>query len=767
MNHTLAQIPARYPATKDSMEPRSPVLFRRKTLTNSAAEYVESRGIETLIPLADSPEDLKELQELSEFVAELDQFGPKGVVLDLAKYEESRKQMLMFRGTLNRFVILLKERKVDEQLGIVIKNPNDFTVEYVLEIIKKIGEGGQNNSKIQSCKNFVKRCYRKLEDNRGVIEGILTMFPDDIYGSVISGGFTLIMAAVEKHAEQREAIHNLLAEIPERLETIQRLSAIHHASLPLQSCADAVMFAIFSVLQSIVDDITRTWKVKFAETTAKLAEKLRGMHVPFRSKAGDQFSNALIKNSEHNAQAEGADDEGGNIPRPRLTVPNAIAELQKHIDRFQRQVDICSEERLGRGEISNGYMVRGLLYLMKQNTRMKTVMEDSVARLEKQFAGRAEETYQMAIISLQNSMYQLYASNPNFNAKTGGIDHEEIKLLEAEKEATFLRSCRENNARIASRWFKRLKGFTYDPETDMKDCLDHLELLEPDEKNVAQSILGEEQLNDWLREEESSILEIDLQTPPASINNPLSFFSSLFTTALQSTAQMPVLAFFCMHRTVESMDDDKSGPTGLVKSLNSQLIRFITDHRPTVDMSALADRDMCSKARKDIKDGLRLLDALLASLPGGDTVFIVIDSLSRLSGSVEAGDSVVKKLTRIVEKREEIVIKMMVTDALPGSHVRKVADKSLHVQDVVTGFGTIHVPESHDKITGKLRKRGRDDAKTGSTSGKTATADENEDGSENEDDDEEEDEDESDSDSDSGSGSGSDDDGDDDDNEDE
>lgn len=33
-----------------------------------------------------------------------------------------------------------------------------------------------------------------MEDNRGVIEGILAMIPVDIYGSVISGGFTLILA---------------------------------------------------------------------------------------------------------------------------------------------------------------------------------------------------------------------------------------------------------------------------------------------------------------------------------------------------------------------------------------------------------------------------------------------------------------------------------------------------------------------------------------------------------------------------------------------
>jgi hypothetical protein len=102
--------------------------------------------------------------------------------------------MVTFRGILKKFVAVLKERKVDSQLGIVIKDPSEFTIEYILEIINKLGEGRENAAKTRSCKNFIQRCYRKMKDNRGVIEGMLTLIPNDIYGSVISGGFTLILA---------------------------------------------------------------------------------------------------------------------------------------------------------------------------------------------------------------------------------------------------------------------------------------------------------------------------------------------------------------------------------------------------------------------------------------------------------------------------------------------------------------------------------------------------------------------------------------------
>jgi hypothetical protein len=45
-----------------------------------------------------------------------------------------------------------------------------------------------------------------------------------------------------------------------------------------------------------------------------------------------------------------------------------------------------------------------------------------------------------------------------------------------------------------------------------------------------------------------------------------------------------------------------------------------------------------SKAKKNLKDGLLLLDATLCSQPEDDMVFVIIDSLSWLSGSVKDGD---------------------------------------------------------------------------------------------------------------------------------
>lgn len=101
--------------------------------------------------------------------------------------------MEKFQQTLHSFVRLLRERNVDKDLNVVIKDPGELTMQDALVIISKIQEG-RDPKHVRSCKSFIQKCYRKAEDNRGAIGAILSMLPNDSYGSVISGGFALILA---------------------------------------------------------------------------------------------------------------------------------------------------------------------------------------------------------------------------------------------------------------------------------------------------------------------------------------------------------------------------------------------------------------------------------------------------------------------------------------------------------------------------------------------------------------------------------------------
>ncbi|RSL82430.1 hypothetical protein CEP51_005151 [Fusarium floridanum] len=627
------------------MEPQIPILLRRQSLTDSAAGLVENRAHGEVL------------------------FQP-----------------------VQKLVAVLKERNVDTQLNITIKDPSEFTCDYVLQLIDKIQERRDNAIKTSSCKNFVRRCYQKVEDNGGAIEAFLTIIPNDAYGSVISGGFAMIMAAVEERAEHREAIQNFLAEIPEKLETIQRLSQIHLASIRLHLCADAVMVAVFTVLERIIDEITKAQKIKLQDRAKSLVTGICFLQKK-KSKADGV--------EELNADVAGDKDDGRELQKPP-SIADALTGLQDEIHRFQREVDICNHESLGMMQIAVGDLRHGLRFVTKQNSDTQAIIADSLRELEELFSRNTKDAYMALAHHLEDALQRLCANNANFGAKIGKVIYPAAKPLRGENEVMSISSQQENNIRIASKWQKKLRGFPYDPMTDIKDCLKHIDLLDSDDKNMSRSILHSEQLDRWLQGKKSSIMGINLHTPPASLNNPVSFTSALSATALRSTAQFPVLAFFCAHRNNDSISEDQSGPVALVKSLVGQLLTFISDNRPSVDLTELGEYGFLPKAKKDVKAGLKALAALLSLLPEEDMVFIIIDSLSRLSGSGE--ERMIKKLVQIIRQREDLVIKVMVTDALPGSYIRNVADISLYIPDIVSGPGVVDISRSSDKIAKKVKQ---------------------------------------------------------------
>lgn len=105
--------------------------------------------------------------------------------------------------TMRRLVTTLKKARVEERLGVTLKDPREFDVEYILGIVGKLKDA-KDAPNTRSCKNFIRSCYRKVEDNRGVIGEILDMVPSDIYGSVLSGGFSLILTASILYAPHKE-----------------------------------------------------------------------------------------------------------------------------------------------------------------------------------------------------------------------------------------------------------------------------------------------------------------------------------------------------------------------------------------------------------------------------------------------------------------------------------------------------------------------------------------------------------------------------------
>ncbi|KAK0616336.1 hypothetical protein B0T14DRAFT_433805 [Immersiella caudata] len=705
--------------------PQPPLIYRRSTLTNSAAEFIEHRaGREALIQLGGvelTAEHAEDLQNQTEFIPEIDQFARKGVVFNAAKYyEESEKAMAQFQQTLERLTTTLKSRNVQKELQIAdgIKSPNDpgFNLEYVLSITNMLQESRENALYAKTCKGFIRRCYRRAERHlqKDSVEAILGLIPNDMYGSVISGGFTLILAAVEKHAAQRETIQKWLATIPETLDGCQRLADLHRTSPRLHQRLNEVLVAVFSVLERIVETLSNTFETRITDSGKALSDKAERLKGIF--KRPNKANSAVVK---HDATAvQPLSRPSDNQDDSSKTVNGALAELKERMESFQREVDICAHERLGRIEQT---VKVGALVVANEVKEAVARMEDVgneaftwIKNFETQLLLRVREENSVAandlLVQFENALYRFCTSNPHFDSRTGGLDNEEMQRLSFQRETISAQDRVEKSKAAAAKWLTRLQkaveGFNHAPKEDVEDCLSHQESLGHDEKNAASFILSSDQLDAWNRANASSIMVIDLPLPPAELNNPLSFSAAMYFFALARENKYPVLAFFCKHRNNASYEEDRSGAMAMLNSLNGQLLDFITESRQSANLERLEDKEFAKKSRTTIKYGLKLLEELLSALPTGDRVFIIIDCLSCISGSEEKGHKVIERVRRIMVGNPDIAIKLLVTDPSGDSPVRDMADETMHVPDVVDGSGTIHTTQGEDIL---LPETGRTD----------------------------------------------------------
>lgn len=99
--------------------------------------------------------------------------------------------MERFQKVLKSFCTILKKRKLDQKLGIQLKEPKDYKLTDVLLVAQKIKEKNENSEKARSSMRVIRKCFKAAKKHRNTI---LAFVPNDSYGFVISGGLTMILA---------------------------------------------------------------------------------------------------------------------------------------------------------------------------------------------------------------------------------------------------------------------------------------------------------------------------------------------------------------------------------------------------------------------------------------------------------------------------------------------------------------------------------------------------------------------------------------------
>lgn len=269
-------------------------------------------------------------------------------------------------------------------------------------------------------------------------------------------------------------------------------------------------------------------------------------------------------------------------------------------------------------------------------------------------------------------------------------------------------SDQDPNKQLAEEWLDRLSKFRPSSKSHITECLKGFEVLGQIEKEKAQWILRSPDLHSWLNSKRPCTLSVIAETPPEALINAMACASATMAIILKQT-RYPVLSVFCGLRTNDSVEERFSGALGLLNSLSGQLLRFILDKRDTADLAFLKREEFMKKSRYEPACALRLFKKLLGALHDHDTVFILLDSFSRMTG--HQSDKVIAGLAKISTDMTDLSVKLLVTDPLPSCQVKQVADFSFYVQNEVPrlndGINFARLEETQKDTIVKLKRRQR------------------------------------------------------------
>lgn len=215
--------------------------------------------------------------------------------------------------------------------------------------------------------------------------------------------------------------------------------------------------------------------------------------------------------------------------------------------------------------------------------------------------------------------------------------------------------------------------------------------LSPKEIDRTKLVTNSKMLSSWASYKRTCILEAHSESTPDKLMNYLSFVTATMALSLAEMTNAAVLTCFCDKRArSSSMDPAEYGPMSVWNSLNGQLLRFMASEKQTADLAFLEGKRLMTRSQTDSKYARALLKEMLAALPEGTVVFIMIDLFSRIHrrvAEIPKGEELMKELIALTKNTTRVVIKLLVTNALPNCTIGKAANLNLYVPDEIDGWG--------------------------------------------------------------------------------
>ncbi|KAI1760958.1 hypothetical protein GGR53DRAFT_54736 [Hypoxylon sp. FL1150] len=621
--------------------------MRSHTLSNSAVEFLETRSEQAF-----GSEVAQMLgSQATQYTPEIDQFVAAHEFTELDYFKESEQRMVRFKETLSLFCKNLEERKLGKKLGIKIKKPGDYKMEDVLRIAQELQSKRTDDRTAKGCLGKIRRCFHSLVKQKGTLHNLLSFVPNDSYSSAICGGFTVILAAMDRAENLREEIYTALGEIPTQLEQTNAIINLHKQSRELKRHADSVFVAIFEVLESIVRELSKSSKMKIFVITAK----------------GEQYG---------------------------ASITTAIEALKRALKAFQHEAQVCDSKRLGRLE---GHAISTRLTVEDTNMALNEFSEEYKRDRECQYK-KLEELPKQLVAAVVNQVYGFLASNPSFNSYDGTIDRDQSRrkgiahsraTLKASSPSSIQElamSSPKERRTIASKWLHGVAMREVDLQKDVEEYLEDVERLNLRDKDRTKWIIESDEIKHWLSAPTSQTLAIDAETPPEESINPLTATCAYLNKTVSTNTDFPVLTYF---GGLQDRDGAITGTATMMRTLIAQLLVYIAEQRPEIDLEFLKKKKFNKKSLTSLSKLISLFGRILDKLSEdgqANVVFIIIDSVSHFDGTMEEAVDDVLLLLEAVEQTD-VMFKVLLTDLGPPS-LAKLQERDipeLYVPDNVDG----------------------------------------------------------------------------------
>ncbi|KAL8300752.1 hypothetical protein RB593_010210 [Gaeumannomyces tritici] len=626
----------REPGSQGNMSQDISTVMRPRVLSNSAAEFVETRAQRAL-----GAELARDQGPGPQYVSELDKFVRREDIVQADYYAESQKKVAALKTRLVDFS--KKMHGLDNGYKIAHKAPEQYGMNDVLDIVRRIENKHRTLDKVMSCSGIIRRCFRAAGENSGAIEGLLSFAPNDIYGSVISGGFTLILGALERADKIRSDIYGAVADVPYKIMEVKDLLGVHIRSAELQRRADTVFVAVFDVLFAIVEELSKN-----------LAKK--GVSL-------------IIKGSRYGTE-----------------IDDAINALEGSLNSFRIQAKICDSQRLGKmdtrvaraalaAESTEDIALENQVKLQGIENDVKSIWE-KLNMIEKVGLLTLEEskTRQVARdsvyqVNVYNQLYMLCTGSPIFDDRVGNLNVAQYRRRVEDLEQSDQRRAQRNKETV-KKWLVRLDNAHLPTTADQESIIDQFKASVQAEQDKVQYLLMSEQLGTWIKTHESMVLILQNKSGP-SLYDAVSFVSAFMYRSLCALylSSCPVLGFFSGCRAVDdSTSSGTAGPDGMLATLLAQLLDRV-EGRDDVDISSLGDppRVLAGNSTDRVAFLADRLRQLMGVLPKGDSVIIVLDSVWHIAGDEEDQDAALAHVLDLVPWAEEtsgVVVKILATNFL-------------------------------------------------------------------------------------------------------